>query len=89
MKKIEFVFAMILVCASVKAQEKDPKIQSVTTRFERIEIIRMKPGTDMLEGLNKTIKEKKIKNIDKGRSKVGKGDGCTDTVDQTSHSRPS
>ena len=30
MKKTGFVFAMILICASVKAQEKDLKIQSVT-----------------------------------------------------------
>ena len=62
MKKVSFVFAMMLVCASVKAQEKELKIQSVTTRFERIEIIQMKPGTDMLEGLNQTVKEKSIKN---------------------------
>jgi predicted DNA-binding protein with PD1-like motif len=62
MKKVSFVFAMILVSTSVKAQEKDLKIQSLTTRFERIEIIRMKPGADMLDGLNQTVKEKKIKN---------------------------
>jgi predicted DNA-binding protein with PD1-like motif len=62
MKKTGLVFAMILLCASVNAQEKETKIQSVTTRFERIEIIRMKPHTDMLEGLNKFIKDKNIKN---------------------------
>jgi predicted DNA-binding protein with PD1-like motif len=62
MKRAGLVFAMVFLCALLKAQEKDLKIQSVTTRFERIEIIRMKPGTDMLEGLNQTVKEKKIKN---------------------------
>lgn len=53
---------MILICIWIKAQDKDSKIQIVTTGFERIEIIRMKPGTDMLEGLNKAIQEKNIKN---------------------------
>ena len=62
MKKTGLIFALIFLCSVLPAQEKDLKIQSVTTRFERIEIIRMKPGTDMLEGLNKIINEKHIKN---------------------------
>jgi uncharacterized protein len=62
MKKVIFILIMIFICAWIKAQEKEPGIQTVTAGFERIEIIRMKPGTDMLEGLNKAIKEKKIKN---------------------------
>jgi predicted DNA-binding protein with PD1-like motif len=55
-------FCLFEPLMSVQAQEKSPVIQSVTTGFERIEIIRMKPGTDMLEGLNLAVKEKKIKN---------------------------
>jgi predicted DNA-binding protein with PD1-like motif len=62
MKRIVVILIMILICACIKAQENQLKIQSVTTGFERIEIIRMKSGTDMLEGLNKAIKEKNIKN---------------------------
>jgi predicted DNA-binding protein with PD1-like motif len=47
---------------TIQAQEKELKIQSVTSAFDRIEIIQMKPGTDMLEGLNMVIGEKNIKN---------------------------
>lgn len=47
---------------TIQAQEKETKIQSVTTGFDRIEIIQMKPGTDMLEGLNMVVVEKNIKN---------------------------
>ncbi len=46
----------------LEAQEKVPTIQSLTTNFERIEIIKMTPGTDMLDGLNQVVKERKIKN---------------------------
>jgi predicted DNA-binding protein with PD1-like motif len=62
MKNIVVILMMISICACIKAQENELKIQGVTTGFERIEIIRMRPGTDMLEGLNKAIKEKNIKN---------------------------
>jgi predicted DNA-binding protein with PD1-like motif len=60
-KRVIFI-ALILICASIEAQEKDLKIRSLTSGFDRIEIIQMKPGTDMLEGLNTVIEEKKIKN---------------------------
>ena len=46
----------------INAQEKIPGIQTIVTDFERIEIIRMKPGADMLDGFNLYIKENKIKN---------------------------
>jgi predicted DNA-binding protein with PD1-like motif len=62
MKKTGLVFALILVCTLIQAQDKKLNIQSVTTRFERIELISMKPGTDMLEGINQVIKDKHIKN---------------------------
>jgi predicted DNA-binding protein with PD1-like motif len=60
MKRIVIIFLMIPICAWIKAQ--DQKLKTITTGFERIEIIRMKSGTDMLEGLNKAVKEKNIKN---------------------------
>lgn len=47
---------------TIQAQEKELKIQSVTTGFDRIEIIQMKPGTDMLEGLDVVVEVKNIKN---------------------------
>ena len=47
---------------TIQAQEKGIKIQSVKSGFDRIEIIQMKPGMDMLEGLNMAVAEKGIKN---------------------------
>ncbi len=61
MKKLIFM-AFILLSISIYAQEKLPDVYSVTSHFDRIEIVRMKPGTDMLEGLKKFINEKNIKN---------------------------
>jgi len=61
MKKLIFM-AFILLSISIYAQEKLPDVYSVTSQFDRIEIVRMKPGTDMLEGLEKYINEKNIKN---------------------------
>ncbi len=61
MEKLIFM-AFILLSISIYAQEKLPDVYSVTSQFDRIEIVRMKPGTDMLEGLEKFINEKNIKN---------------------------
>jgi len=61
MKKLIFM-AFVLLSITIYAQEKLPDVYSVTSQFERIEIVRMKPGTDMLEGLEKFINEKNIKN---------------------------
>jgi uncharacterized protein len=60
MKKMTFIFIMILICTWIKSEAQELKV--TTTGFERIEIIRMKSGTDMLEGLKKAVKEKNIKN---------------------------
>jgi predicted DNA-binding protein with PD1-like motif len=60
MKKSAFLFITILTCACIKAQE--PELKTITTGFERIEIIHMKPGTDMLEGLKKAVRDGNIKN---------------------------
>ena len=52
----------MVLSIAVYAQEGMPDVYSVTSQFERIEIVRMKPGTDMLEGLEKFVKEENIKN---------------------------
>ena len=61
MKNITF-FIWLCLSLTIQAQEKEIKIQSVTSGFDRIEIIQMKPGMDMLEGLNIVVGEKNIKN---------------------------
>jgi predicted DNA-binding protein with PD1-like motif len=61
MKKSIFIFLFVL-SMTLYAQERMPDVYSVTSRFERIEIVRMRSGTDMLEGLNKFVEEKDIKN---------------------------
>lgn len=61
MKKLIFVF-FIVVSTTLYAQEKMPDVYSVTSQFEKIELVRMKTGTDLLEGLNKFVDEKDIKN---------------------------
>lgn len=61
MKKL-VLGCLIVVSCSLYAQEKMPDVYSLSSQFERIEIVRMKPGTDLLEGLNKFADEKKVKN---------------------------
>jgi predicted DNA-binding protein with PD1-like motif len=56
---ILFIFLPIF---SILAQKELPAVQTLTCDFERIEIIKMRPGTDMLEGFKMAINEKKIKN---------------------------
>jgi len=60
MKKFTILFLLCLNF-TVQAQEQ-AIINCVSTSFERIEIIRMQSGTDLLDGLNKAVKEKAIKN---------------------------
>ncbi|MGQ9620919.1 MAG: PPC domain-containing DNA-binding protein [Bacteroidales bacterium] len=62
MKRIILLLTFSCAFINVKAQQTTPELLYVSTVFERVEIIRMKPGTDMLEGLNQAIKEKNIKN---------------------------
>jgi len=45
----------------VKAQG-EPPILNLSTQFERVEILRMGPGADMLVGLNEFVKKEQIKN---------------------------
>lgn len=53
---------IIFLTLNSYSQETIPDVYSVSTQFERIEIVRMRNGTDMLEGFNAFIKEKNIKN---------------------------
>ena len=69
MKKLIFM-AFTLLSISIYAQEKLPDVYSVTSQFDRIEIVRMKPGTDMLEGLGKFINEKNIKKSSQSSGKA-------------------
>lgn len=64
MKKIFYVLFIIIPSLStvVFAQQKVPDVYVVTSKFERLEIVRMRSGTDLLEGLNLAVKEKNIKN---------------------------
>ncbi len=58
---ILFFFLLLSLC--IYAQEEDAGKTDITTSgFERIEIIKMPSGMDMLEGLNSAVNEKKIKN---------------------------
>jgi predicted DNA-binding protein with PD1-like motif len=61
MKKIA-ILILLGFSAALQAQEKVSGLKIVTTNFERIEIIKMNPGTDMLDGLNQAVKERNIKN---------------------------
>lgn len=63
MKKLSFFFLpLFFLEIMVHAQDNLPDVYVVTSQFERIEIARMSSGTDLLEGLNKVVNEKKIKN---------------------------
>lgn len=53
---------LFLLALVVRCQENVPDVLTLSTEFERIDIIRMRPGTDMLEGLNSAIESNKIKN---------------------------
>jgi len=58
-----FVFLTgIFLQAQEQAQKQTPEYSVTTSEFKRIEIIRMKPGTDLLAGLNQAIKETGLKN---------------------------
>ncbi len=57
-----FIFCFLLLGTTAYSQEKKPDVQAITSEIERIEIIRMGPGTDMLEGFSLALKDKKIKN---------------------------
>lgn len=63
MKKLSSLFLpLFFLVITVQAQDNLPDVYAVSSQFERIEIVRMSSGTDLLKGLNRVINEKKIKN---------------------------
>jgi predicted DNA-binding protein with PD1-like motif len=62
MKKFSLIFTFFMIGNACYSQEKISDVHVVTTEFERVEIIRMRSGTDFLAGLNEAIKIKNIKN---------------------------
>jgi predicted DNA-binding protein with PD1-like motif len=60
--KRSLFFLMTVISATGFAQEELSGVFSISTQVERIEIIRMRPGTDLLDGLNRIIAEKGIRN---------------------------
>ncbi len=62
MVKISLFFISFLLGTMCYSQEKILDVQVVTSEFERIEIIRMRSGNDLLTGLNEAVKKRNIKN---------------------------
>lgn len=57
------LFLIALIPEMSFGQRDNPlNVMTLTTQFQRIEIVRMGPGTDMLEGLKQAIFDRKIKN---------------------------
>ena len=61
MKKI-ILTCFLVSSLSLFAQENMQDVYSITSQFDRIEIVRMRTGTDLLEGLNQFVEQKGIKN---------------------------
>lgn len=61
MKSFVFIIFLLLQYFNAYKQESDEMV-TITTQFTRVELIRMSPGTDMLEGLKKAVNEKAIRN---------------------------
>jgi len=62
MGKLSYFIISFLLATTCYSQEKVPDVDIVTSEFKRIEIIRMKTGTDMLEGLKEAVNKRNIKN---------------------------
>ena len=60
--KTFLLLSFLVLSAAGYSQEKTPDVNSITSQFERVEIIRMRTGTDLLEGLKNVTAEKNIKN---------------------------
>ena len=61
MKSSGFSFFLLLLSFYAYSQESGG-IVITSSEFTRVELIRMSPGTDMLEGLKKAVNEKAIRN---------------------------
>ncbi len=61
MKKFKLLL-FPLICIAGYPQSEIPDVYAVSAQFERIELVRMRTGTDMLEGLKTFVVEKNIIN---------------------------
>ena len=62
MKTLPFCFILFILGIKCYSQGTISDVHVVTSKFERIEIIRMRSGTDLLAGLNEAVKKRNIKN---------------------------
>ena len=62
MKKFLLIFILFILGIRCYAQEKIPDVHIITSKFDRIEIIRMNSATDLLIGLNEAVQKRNIKN---------------------------
>ena len=62
MKKISFLFISLLLSSLCYSQERVPDVYTASSEFKRIEIIRMRTGTDLLAGLKEAVNKRDIKN---------------------------
>lgn len=62
MKTLPLFFILFIVGIKCYSQERMSDVHVVTSKFERIEIVRMRSGTDLLAGLNEAVKTRDIKN---------------------------
>ena len=60
--KAYLVFIILGLGCKLAAQTDFPDVYAITTQFERIEIIRLQNGTDLLEGLKQALLDKNIRN---------------------------
>ena len=60
--KRSILFLFVVMSMVVYAQDASPDVKSLTSQFERIEIVRMRSGTDLLEGLDHFVMKEDIKN---------------------------
>ena len=62
MKKLLLIISFFCWSSICFSQEKTANIQIFTSEFERIEIVRLRSGVDLLEGLKEAVSSRKIKN---------------------------
>lgn len=59
---VKTVVWFLCAVAAASAAEPVPGVQTISGKFERVVVVRLKNGMDMLEGLQKAIASEKIRN---------------------------
>ncbi len=62
MKKLLALLLGPVLGMLVYSQESAPEVRTLPSEFQRIELVRLRSGTDLLDGLNKAIAERHIQN---------------------------